>query len=164
MAQYSKIKIIPAIFLLLTLLSYGKGYIETYKGRVISVSDGDSVTVKAKGKKIKLRLFGVDAPEKKQSYGKEAKNYTTLMLYNKFVEIKVISIDKYGRNVSDVLLEDGRLFNQEIVKNGYAWWYSYFAPNDKKLKELEFNAKSKKIGLWKDSNPEEPWKFRKRIK
>lgn len=153
-----------ALFFLFALCSYGEGYIEIYKGRVISVSDGDTITVKAKGKKIKIRLYGVDAPEKKQDYGKEAKNYTTLMLYNNFVEIKAISSDKYNRVIADVILEDGRSFNKEIVKNGWAWWYSYYAPSNKELKALEFNARNKKLGLWKGDKPEQPWKFRNRIK
>lgn len=163
-SQMIKKSFLFIVFILLTTVVYCKGYIETYKGRVISVADGDTITVKAKGKKIKIRLFGVDAPERKQEFGKDARNFTSLMLYNKFVEIKVVSKDKYDRTVADVILEDGRSFNQEIVKSGFAWWYSYFAPYDKELKESEFNAKNKKIGLWKGNKPEAPWKFRNRVK
>ena len=152
------------MFFILFVSSYSEKYMEIFKGRVISVADGDTLTVKAKEKKIRVRLFGVDSPEKKQEHGKEARNFTVLMLYNKVVEVKVVSIDQYGRVVGDIFLEDGRSFNHEIVKNGYAWWYSYFAPNNKELKELEYVARSKKIGLWKSNNPEAPWKYRKRNK
>ncbi len=155
-----KIKLLFIIFIILTITAHSETYLEIYKGRVLSVSDGDTFTIKAKEKNIKIRLFGVDSPEKKQKFGIEAMNYTRLMLYNKFVEIKVISKDKYNREVADVFLEDGRCFNHEIVKTGYAWWYQYFAPNDRTLKALEYSARNKKIGLWKNPNPEAPWKFR----
>lgn len=155
-----KIRLFFLIFIIFTITVYSESYVEIYKGRVISVADGDTVTIKAKGKNIKVRLFGVDSPEKKQDFGIDAMNFTRLILYNKFVEVKVISKDKYNRDVANVFIEDGRCFNHEIVKNGYAWWYQYFAPNDRTLKSLEYSAKNKKIGLWKSPNPEAPWKFR----
>jgi endonuclease YncB( thermonuclease family) len=68
--------------------------------------------------------------------------------------------DKYGRTIGEVILEDGRNLNQELVKEGWRWWYRKYAPGDSVLKEFEAEAREAKVGLWKDPHPIPPWDFR----
>ena len=69
--------------------------------------------------------------------------------------------DRYGRIVADIVLSDGRMLNQELVRSGNAWWYSQYAPGDADLKALEADAREHHRGLWAASNPLPPWEWRK---
>ena len=69
--------------------------------------------------------------------------------------------DRYGRTLAYVLLPDGRNLNHEIVGNGFGWWYERYAKNETKLNELQASARMKRLGLWRDKEPEPPWEFRK---
>lgn len=91
---------------------------------VVATYDGDTVTLKRTGK---VRLVGVDTPEKKQEGGKDAADFTKRLLLNQTVKVKLCEeqpTDRYGRGLAFVYLADGRLFNAELVKQGYARVYS----------------------------------------
>ncbi len=133
-------------------------------GRVVGVSDGDTITVLSQKQLIKVRLSKVDAPEKRQAFGQRAKQFTSSLSYNKVVTLKEHGKDRYGRVLADVLLPDGRSLNRELVRNGFAWWYTRYAPNDTELDQLQLQAREKKEGLWLDTNPVPPWEFRKQRK
>jgi hypothetical protein len=75
--------------------------------------------------------------------------------------VQIHATDRYGRLVGDVLLPDGRILNQELVKAGMAWWYRPYAPNDPTLAQLEAEARTAKRGLWADAHPVPPWQWRK---
>jgi micrococcal nuclease len=68
--------------------------------------------------------------------------------------------DKYGRTIADVLLPDGMNLNQELVKEGWCWWYRKYAPGDMVLEGLESEARAGQIGLWADPQPVPPWECR----
>jgi endonuclease YncB( thermonuclease family) len=70
--------------------------------------------------------------------------------------------DRYGRIVGMVKLPDGRILNQELVRNGYAWWYAHYAPHDQELKTLEMQARGEKRQLWSKPNAIPPWVFRRK--
>ena len=126
------------------------------------VNDGDTFMVRdEKLVKYKIRLIGIDAPEsvnwgkkkKVQPFGYESKMYLRTFLYHKKVrlEFDVTKLDKYGRSLAYVYLEDGTFVNQNLVENGYARVYT-FPPNVKYVevfKKVEKLARSKKLGLWK---------------
>src|SRR5438093_3332344 len=79
-----------------------------FSGRVVGVTDGDTITVMHKGKAEKIRLYGIDCPEKGQAYGTKAKQFTSEKIFGKTVTVQVRGFDKYGRTIGHVLLPDGR--------------------------------------------------------
>jgi endonuclease YncB( thermonuclease family) len=111
---------------------------------------------------VKVRLHGIDCPEKKQPFGTRAKRYTSDMAFGRQVTVQVQTTDRYGRIVGEVILPDGSSLNKELVFVGLAWWYRKYAPNDKTLKALEAGARAAKRGLWADKKPIPPWKWRQR--
>ena len=129
-------------------------------GEVISVADGDTLTILSNKQLIRVRLSGIDCPEKHQAFGQKAKLYTSVLSYRKTVTIHEHGKDRYGRTLADVLLPDGRNLNQELISAGYAWWYRKYAPNATRLQKLEDQARDHQLGLWEDSHPVPPWEFR----
>lgn len=146
-----------ALVLLLSLLLFAA---TTFSGKVVGISDGDTIRVLHENKEIKIRLYGIDTPEKKQAFGNRAKQFASDFCFNKTAQVIVRDIDFYGRTVAEVWV-DGESLNQALVKNGFAWWYKQYAPKDTLLKRLEMEARAEKRGLWSDKSPQEPWKWRK---
>jgi len=127
---------------------------------VISVADGDTITLLDEQRnKVKVRLYGVDAPEKKQAYGQQAKQFTADLCFNKYVDIVERNRDRYGRVVAEVILPDKRILNRELVAAGYAWHYKQYS-NSVDLAMLEQEARKARRGLWKDRRPVPPWEYR----
>ncbi len=130
-------------------------------GKVVGVSDGDTITVLDnldKGK-FRIRLDKIDAPEKKQAFGNKAKQYLSSLIFGKQVYVRYKAIDRYGR-ILGVIYCDGAEINLVMVQNGYAWHYNCY---DKTLAyiQAEKQARTDKKGLWTDSNPIKPYEFRK---
>jgi micrococcal nuclease len=133
-----------------------------FQAKAIHIADGDTITVLTESKRqIKIRLNGIDCPEKAQAYGNKAKQFTKDLVAGKVVTVQAYGQDKYGRTIGDVILEDGRNLNQELVKAGYAWWFFKYS-DDEQLGILEVKAKVAKVGLWVDKDPIPPWIFRHR--
>lgn len=131
-----------------------------YHGRVISVQDGDTLTILSTGNEFKIRLFGIDAPENGQAFGNVSKKYLTEIALNKYVGVEKRDVDRYKRIVGIVRL-DRRNLNADMVEAGLAWWYPKYAPKETGLKQLEAQARSQKKGLWYDAHPIPPWEWRK---
>jgi micrococcal nuclease len=134
---------------------------QSFTGKVVGVSGGDTIKVMREGKAVKVRLHGIDCPEKKQPFGTRAKQYTSEMAFGNEVEVRVQTTDRYGRLVGEVILPGGSSLNKELVFVGLAWWYRKYAPNDLTLKALEAGARAEKKGLWADKNPIPPWEWRR---
>ena len=132
-----------------------------FSGLVIGVVDGDTIDVMHNGKAERIRLYGIDCPEKKQSYGRKAKEVTSTLAYRKIVAVMVKSHDRYGRTIGKVILPNGKSLNSELVRAGYAWWYRKYAPKDFALMILQKTSKESKSGLWDDAEPVAPWEFRR---
>ncbi len=92
-----------------------------FSGRVLGISDGDAIRVMHDWKGEKIRLYGIDAPEKGQAIGNRAKQFISSLAFGKEVKAEAKGQDHYGRTVADVILPDGRSLNREIVKAGFAW-------------------------------------------
>ena len=107
----------------------------------------------------RIRLSGIDCPEKGQAFGKKAKQFTSALVYGKDVVIHVLSKDRHGRTVADVVLPDGTNVSRELLRAGLAWWYRQYS-KDKSLGALEEEAQQAKRGLWADQNPIPPWEIR----
>lgn len=146
------------LFLLLSafFLSFSFGNSE----KVVAVLDGDTIIVINQDKQeTRIRLFGIDCPEKSQDFGQKAKQFTSELCFQKMVVIQSHGIDKYGRTLGDVLLPGGKVLNQELVRVGLAWHYKHYS-NDPLLAKLEVVAREKKLGLWSLNNPVAPWDYR----
>ena len=139
-------------------------YSRSYEARVIAVSDGDTITVKLNRRKQKIRLFGVDCPEKLQPYGKAATMLTQQLAFKKLVRVIPMHKDRYGRMVAYVNLPGGKRLNYELVSSGLAWWAQKYAPKEMRLALCEIRARMKNRGLWQDADPIPPWEYRKGIR
>jgi len=143
-----------------TLGTVSAALADEYRGKVVSVSDGDSLTVMHDNVREKVILFGVDCPELNQDFGAQAKQYTDQACYGKMVTINQHGADRRGRVIGVVYLPGGSNLNEELVKQGLAWWSDKYAPNDKNLKAYQETARAQKLGLWAAPNPTPPWIFR----
>ncbi len=139
---------------------------ETITGRVVGVADGDTMTVLDANKvQHKIRLSGIDAPEKKQAFGNRSKESLSALAFDKTVNVETSKRDRYGRKIGKVLV-NGRDVNLVQVERGMAWFYRQYqreqSPNDQRLYEAaEDAAKAGKRGLWRDADPVPPWEFRR---
>ncbi|MCR2108595.1 thermonuclease family protein [Campylobacter upsaliensis] len=133
-------------------------------GKVSRVIDGDTIELLAKENpynhiaKLKIRLYGIDAPELKQAYGKEAKEYLSALVLKQEVSLIIENKDKYDRFVGTIFLK-GQDINKEMVKNGYAHAYESFS---KKYLAEQADAKKFKLGLWQDERVMSPSEFRRK--
>ena len=158
-------KIIFLIFLFISLLSLAEELI----GKVIKVSDGDTITVlDSNNQKHKIRLKGIDAPESQQVYGDISTQSLSELVYDKEVLVTWDKKDKYYRILGKVIV-DGRDANYEQLKKGLAWYYKQYekdlSDDDKqRYSEAEEWARNYTEGLWADSNSIPPWEFRRRGK
>lgn len=140
-----------------------KGY------QAVKVSDGDTLNVqkvengKFVGEIVKIRMFGIDAPEKTQDYGIESKQALEKLVNGKTLEIEEKNRDRYGRTVA-VVYVNGKNVNEEMVKNGNAWWYQEYDKKDTKMQAYQENAKKNKLGLFGKKGYVEPWNYRKEKK
>jgi endonuclease YncB( thermonuclease family) len=146
-------------FLLLAAASWPLSRV--FRGKVVGVTDGDTLTVLVNQSAVKLRLYGVDCPEKRQPYGMAAKKFTAGLAFGSEVTFTVSARDRNGRYIANVTLRDGRNLSQEIVQSGSGWWFRRYAPKDVALRRLEDEARRARRGLWADSHPIEPWVWRK---
>jgi micrococcal nuclease len=104
------------------VLGPGLACAEPFTGKVVGISDGDTLSVMRAGKAVKVRLYGIDTPEKAQAFGTQARQCTSDAAFQQTVTVVVQTTDRYGRLVGEVLLPDGRSRNQKLVKAGMAWW------------------------------------------
>jgi len=149
---------------------------EVLTGRVVGVSDGDTITVLDAAKvQHKIRVSGIDAPEKKQAFGQVAKENLSRLVFSKDVDVEWSKLDRYGRIVGKVMVTSpncvgacARTFDAGLsqVTAGLAWWYRKYAkeqPVDDrpKYEQAELGAQARHQGLWSDKNPVAPWDWRK---
>jgi endonuclease YncB( thermonuclease family) len=142
---------------LLTILLASSAFAADFTGKVVGVLDGDTIEVLHNGRAERIRLNGIDCPEKGQAYGKRAKQAASELVFGKEVTLQTFGKDKYGRTIADVLLSDGTHVNHMLVKDGWCWWYRKYALGNTVLEQLEENAKEGKIGMWADPHPVPPW-------
>jgi endonuclease YncB( thermonuclease family) len=128
-------------------------------GEVVAVHDGDTLTLLVGTTQHKIRLNGIDAPELGQAYGSRARQLLADMCFRKTVTVRVVDVDRYGREVGDIYC-GGVLVNAELVHAGMAWHYTQYS-RDATLAALEAEARQAKRGLWADPNPTPPWQYRK---
>ena len=130
-----------------------------FAARVVTVHEGDRLTIRHDGQSETIYLKDIDCPELKQPYGKQAKHAISAYVGNRDVVVRGLTRDKQGRVSAEVLLDDGRNVGHELLKEGLAWWQRS-ASSDASLGLLEELARASGKGLWADSNPVPPWKWK----
>lgn len=150
------------VLVLLLLAASAQASCFDFPATVVAVADGDTVTVAETGGegRFKVRLNGIDAPEKGQAFGTAAKKHLAELIAGKAVTVRVRDVDRYGRLIATVIL-DGADVNLRMVADGYAWVYRHFW-QDKAYLDAEAAAKAARAGLWRDAAPVPPWEFRRR--
>ncbi len=154
--------------IVLALLLVGQASAETVSGMVKAVFDGDTVLLVGNGGRMKVRLYGIDAPEtaKKGKPGQPvAAQSKRVLMYKTMGRVVMVDIqekDQYGRAVGVVRLA-GRDINAEMVAEGMAWAYRRYlsGPYASEYIGLEERARKQRRGLWRDGNPLPPWEFRR---
>ena len=111
-----------------------------FQGRVVAIVDGDTVEVMHEGRAERIRLNGIDAPERRQAFGRRAQDFLGEMIFKQNVRVVVRSKDRYGRTVADLFL-GAKNVNHEMVRAGMAWWFRRYAPRDLVLRDLEERAR-----------------------
>ena len=147
-----------ALILLLFCLST-PSHSEAIKGEVTRVIDGDTIVIEHRHHPLRIRLCGIDAPEKKQAYGDRAKEELSELCASKHVTVIISQKDRYGRSVGEVFVGDQNI-NEELLRRGAAWWYWRYSKNPN-YQALEEEARNSHRGLWQALNPTPPWVFRR---
>lgn len=129
-------------------------------GKVVGISDGDTFKLLVDGNKtIRVRLFGIDAPEKEQDYGTQAKQALSNLIFAKEVQVEQKNKDRYGRIIGVVYVNNINV-NEELLRQGMVWHYTEFDKSER-WAELSKEARQGKMGLWNKRNPTPPWQWRK---
>ena len=146
-----------AVLLTVTLLL--PAILQAWEGKVVGVTDGDTIKVLKDGTQVTITLSSIDCPEKGQPWSKRAKQFTSYMVFQKIVLVLPVDEDRYGRIVAWVFFEEINL-NKALLRAGLAWHYHQYS-NDSLLTALEMEARVAKKGLWSQSFPVPPWVWRK---
>jgi len=128
--------------------------------RVVSVHDGDTLTVVIEHRQVKVRLTDIDAPELRQPFGTRSKQSLSEMCFGKVAALEVRGQDRYKRSLARVTC-DGTDANAEQVRRGYAWTYTRYARADSPLHAIQIEARSAHRGLWSDPASVPPWEWRR---
>lgn len=141
------------------------------EGRVLEVVDGDTLVVMIGRDENLVRLDSIDCPEGTQPWGEQASRGLKMLIEGRLVGVEQHGQDPYGRTLATIYswheVKDEMInVNEHMVMRGHAWvmrfYYDHLPPDrQQKLIRLERWARSKRIGLWNDTNPMPPWKWRK---
>lgn len=156
---------VTALLALGALLSFSV-HAELLLGRIVGISDGDTVTLlDASQRQYKIRLTGIDAPEKKMPFGQRSKEHLSDLIFSKDVQVETEKLDRYGRTLGKILF-DRKDINLAMINAGLAWHYKKYqreqSASDRLLyAHAEDQARQQRIGLWREPNPIPPWEWRK---
>ncbi len=136
-----------------------------FVARCVAITDGDTLKVlyvEGESKtEIKIRLFGIDAPEKSQAFGTQSKKALSDLAFGKDLTVTSTGRDRYGRLLAWLAVGSTPI-NAEMVRAGFAWHYRKYAPKETELADLETDARNNRRGLWIDAAPVAPWNYRKK--
>lgn len=152
------VRALSVLVLVFSLLPLFAG--EMMEGVCRHVADGDTITMKTEdGKEHRIRLYGVDAPEKGQDLGDASRDHLKSLVLKKPVRVEIMDVDQYDRKVCRLYCE-GKYINREMVQAGLAWFYEYYAKGETSLEEAERAAKAARAGVWSGDNPVNPREYR----
>jgi len=157
------------LFSILLLLLCTSSHAETIAGRIVGITDGDTLTLlDASNQQHKIRIAGIDSPEKAQDFGQKAKSNLSALAFDQPATADCRKRDRYQREICVVKVA-GLDIGLEQVRTGMAWWYRQYisdqSPKERTdYEQAEFNAKIRRIGLWNSKNPIPPWDWRKTMR
>ncbi|HEB7853316.1 TPA: thermonuclease family protein [Escherichia coli] len=134
-------------------------FAEQIQGNVVRVLDGDTIEVLQDRTPVRIRLINIDAPEKKQPFGRWSTNQLKSLIAGQPVTVTYTQTDRYGRVLGRVVTTNGIEANRYMVQNGAAWVYDQYN-TDPSLPALQREARAQKRGLWAGSQPVPPWEWR----
>jgi len=129
-------------------------------GRVIKIVDGDTYDILINGKQLRIRMDGIDAPERGQPYSKISKEYLGRLCDGETIRLEIKSKDRFGRTVAKSWVSGNRELGAEMIRAGMAWHFKKYS-DDIRLGKLEQQARQERVGLWADPKPIAPWDYRK---
>ena len=129
-------------------------------GKVISVSDGDTITVLSGHRRVRIRLHGVDSPERRQPYGRQTRKFTSEMVLGEKVKLRILVFDRLGQAIARVYIRQ-KCLNDELLRAGMSW-HNRQVYRNRRLAALEHGAQKARRGLWAAPNPTPPWVWRRR--
>lgn len=128
---------------------------------ISKVVDGDTYHIRLENNtKLKIRMEGIDAPEKGMPFYNESKQFLVKITSGKKIRFVQSSKDQYGRIIAKTYLENNKELGEEMIKNGMAWHFKKYS-KDTNLARLEISAKINRFGIWGVDNPLSPWEFRR---
>lgn len=153
------IKYLCCCSMLFVALAFNNSIPDELNGNAVKISDGDTFTLLTPGKaQVKIRLSGIDAPEKGQDYWIVSRDFLGKMLSGQLLRVRITGKDKYGRLIGDVYA--GKLWvNSEMIEAGLAWHFLKYSSNPD-LAKAEASARAHHAGLWKQPSPTPPWDYR----
>ncbi|HCB1502842.1 TPA: thermonuclease family protein [Citrobacter braakii] len=143
----------------LIILFSGSLFAAEIQGKVIRVLDGDTIEILQDKTPVRIRLANIDAPEKKQAFGRWSANQLKDLVAAQSVTVTYTQTDRYGRIIGRVFTANGTEASRFMVQSGAAWVYEHYS-SDKALPALQREAQRQKRGLWADSQPVPPWEWR----
>lgn len=155
------------LLLAFSLFASGISHAAEIHGKVVGVSDGDTITVlDAEKHQHKIRLAGIDAPEHAQAFGQASKKSLSDMVYGKQVDVNWDKRDRYGRIIGKVSIDQIDVCVEQ-VRRGMAWHYKQFQREQSEADQESYAAaenwaRANRVGLWRDASPVPPWAFRRR--
>lgn len=149
-----------------------------WSGQCVGILDGDTISVMRDGKAVKVRLYGIDSPERKQDFGQKARDFIGEHAFRKNVTVIPVDMDRYGRIVAQITIDqdeaeyteiahvevNGVNLSRALVTSGFAWVYDQYCstPECDEWRALQNRAKQEKRGLWSRSDAIAPWEWRRR--
>jgi endonuclease YncB( thermonuclease family) len=130
-------------------------------GTVVGVHDGDTLRLRTETATIKVRLFGIDAPELGQPFSRASREKLSGLTFGRPVQLVIHGKDAYGRHLAEVLLEDGTNVNHEMVRAGMAYYFRKYT-RSKALENMEDEARRERRGVWSVDGMVPPWEYRKK--
>ncbi|MEJ7806288.1 MAG: thermonuclease family protein [Telluria sp.] len=129
--------------------------------RVVGISDGDTLTaLSADRERLRCRLYGIDAPEKRQAFGQASKLSLAELSFGRTAQIDIVGRDRYGRALCKIAVA-GVDVNKEQIARGMAWMYRRYA-NERSYSDAEQRAQARRVGIWIEAQPVAPWEFRRK--
>jgi endonuclease YncB( thermonuclease family) len=150
-------------FMFLAILAFAPGAAAEFVGRVVHVSDGDTLTVLVDRKQVRVRLDSIDAPELGQPFGKRSQQSLAELCAAKTAHVVEKGLDRYGRTIGWIVC-GGVDANAEQVRRGMAWVFVRYARADSPLYALQGDARWTRRGLWADPEAIAPWDWRLRLR
>ncbi|MCF8142733.1 MAG: thermonuclease family protein [Deltaproteobacteria bacterium] len=157
-----RINFLKALVVFPLLLSIYPSTWWRWSGPVVHICDGDTITVLRGSERVRVRLYGIDTPERSQPSGENAAAFMSAQVFDKVVEIRKMDVDRYKRIVAVVSVGDLNI-NRLLVEYGYAWVYDRYCKAEfcAEWKLAEAEAREAKRGLWKNPKAVPPWEYRR---